>query len=102
MSSVQIRLLKLCASQNSTFTIIRLIEDASHQISSYEGRETTLTEDAPFFGRFHEQLSNCFSVNVFEAQMYFKIITKKQIIIQYKDSCLPCIFDRQIADFKVQ
>ena len=41
-------------------------------------------------------------VNAFVAQSYFEKVVQQQMIIEYGNWCLLCIFDRQIADYKVQ
>ena len=55
----------------------------------------------PFLEDFTNSFQS-FSVNVLVTQSYFKKIMQQQMIIQYENSCLPCIFDREIADVKVQ
>ena len=56
-------------------------------------RRTFLLED--FTSNFRSV-----GVIVFEAQSYFEKIIQQPRIIQYESSCLPYVFDRQIADFQ--
>ena len=55
----------------------------------------------PFLEDFTSKFRS-FSVNVPVAQSYFNKSVQQQMTNQYENSRLPCIFDRQIADFKVQ
>ena len=72
------------------------------KITSYEGRKTSVIEDAPAFLEDFTNNFQSFSINVLVTQSHFEIIIQQQMIIQYEKSCLTCILDRQIEDFKGQ
>ena len=65
---------------------------------SYEGRKTSLTEDAPLFLK----ISRVFLKFQRKCSCTTIVFRKNYTATNDNSTCLPCIFDGEIADFKVQ
>ena len=70
-------------------------------VSNEKGKLPIKVKMQPFWEHFKinfQSFNECF----FCGTIMLKIIIKQQTIIQYKNLCVLCIFDCQIADFSVQ